>query len=166
MVKSFKKETKKKKNRYYLYYMIFKVFFNCFFFKFQFQNWNLGNLWSSSPSISVNNFKIHPKFLNLKEVQTQQYTTSPTQHTNTPTKNKNTYKWSEILRYSRTHCCGCTTGPKKKKKNLLWVQACKTQGSTVCGQPNLKRKKKKKVKVNQVSQSDAHSSKERETYWD
>ena len=69
--------SKKKKNHYYLYYMIFKVFFNCFFFKFQFQNWNLGNLWSSSPSISVNNFKIHPKFLNLKEVQTQQDTTSP-----------------------------------------------------------------------------------------
>ena len=56
------------------------------------------------------------------------------------------------------------------------MQACKTQGSTVCGQPNLKRqkqkkkkkkekkKKKKKVKASQISQSDAHNSKERETY--
>ena len=114
---------KKKKNHYYLYYMIFKIFFNCFFFKFQFQNWNWGNLWSSSLSIPVNNFKIHPKFLNLKEVQTQQDTTSPIQHTNIPTKNKNTYKWSEILRYSRTHCCGCTTGPKKKKKKKI-MSAC------------------------------------------
>ena len=65
------------------------------------------------------------------------------------------------VRYSDTveHIVVVVQQDPKKKKNLLWVQACKTQGSTVCGQPNLKRKKKKKVKVNQVSQSDAHSSK-------
>ena len=50
------------------------------------------------------------------------------------------------------------------------MHACKTQGSTVCGQPNLKtqkykkKKKKEEVKASQISQSDAHSSKERETY--
>ena len=68
MVKSFKKKTKKKLILFILY--DFQKKFKLFFSKFQFQNlnfqnWNLGNMWTQ-------NTQTHPP-------------TSPTQHTNTPT---------------------------------------------------------------------------------
>ena len=66
--------------------------------------------------------------------------TSPTQHTNTPTDppkiktfitHKHTTHNPQTHNTQYKHCCGCTTGPKKKKKFVMsaGVWACKMQGA-------------------------------------
>ena len=109
------------------FYIIFKVFFFNFFYmifkvvsKFQFQNWKLGNLWSSSPSTSMNNFKIHPSFWALKKSKHNRIQQA---QPNTPTKTK-----------TGPRCSGCTTGPKKKKGKKKFVMSmCVRRKGAVCG---------------------------------
>ena len=129
--------------------MIFKKNLNCFFSKFQFQNWNfqnwnLGNMWTQ-------NTQTHPP-------------TSPTQHTNTPTDppkiktlitHKHTTHKHTTHNTQHKHCCGCTTGPKKKYI-LLWVQACERVRCKEHRTAKFKKTKTGKKKV-KVSQSDSHT---------
>ena len=99
----------------------FRKKFKLFFSKFQFQNWNLGNMWT-------HNIQTHPP-------------TSPTQHTNTPTdppKTKTLITHKHTTHNPQTHNTEHTTqtllwlyNRTQKKKNiyiyiyiLLWVQAC------------------------------------------
>ena len=140
MVKSFKK--KKKKPILFILYD-FQNFFKLFFSKFQFQNWNLGNMWSSSP-ITSNSIQ---SFLALKKSKPNRI--QQAQPNTQPTNTQHTHK----------HCSGCTTGPKKKI--LLWMHTY-TPGS-MCGQwkakfkkTKKKKRKKKRVKVSQIGQSDSH----------
>ena len=82
-----------------------------------------------------------------------------TQHTNTQhtTHKHTTHTQTLFWLYNRTQ--------KKKFVMNARLHAREHSVSVWTGQPNLKRqKKKKRVKANQISQSDAHSSKERETY--
>ena len=147
MVKSFKKKQKKK--RYYLYHMIFKKILNCFFpsFNSKIETWVICEAqaqvlqWITSKSIQRFWALKKSKPNRIQQAQPNTQTHPPTtktlithKHTthNPQTHNTQTLLWL----YNRTQ--------KKKKKNLLWVQACKTQGSTVCGQPNLKRQKQEK----------------------
>ena len=73
----------------------------------------------------MNNFKIHPKFLSLKEVQNTIGYNKPN-----PTHPPKTKTHTSGVRYSRTHCCGCTTGPKdKKKKNCYECMRVRRKGA-------------------------------------
>ena len=79
----------------------------------------------------MNNFKIHPKFLNLKEVQIQQDTTSPTQP-NTQTHPPKTKTHTSGVRYSNTveHIVVVVRqGPKKKKKKYYECMRVRRKGA-------------------------------------
>ena len=132
MVKSFKK--KKKPILFILY--DFQNFFKLFFSKFQFQNWNLGNMWT-------HNTQTHPP-------------TSPTQHTNTPT---DPPKTKTLITHKHTNTQHTTHNPQTHNtehttQTLLWLYN-RTQKKKK--EKKKKKKKKKRVKVSQSAQSDSHT---------
>ena len=93
--------------------------------------------------LKPNNFKIHSKFLSLKEVQTKYDTTSPTQHTT----HKHTTHNPQTHNTHTNIVLAVQQDPKKKKK-ICYECTLTRQGAQCvdCGQPNLKRQKQTKKK--------------------
>ena len=150
MVKSFKKN-KKKPILFILY--DFQNFFKLFFSKFQFQNWNLGNMWT-------HNTQTHPP-------------TSPTQHTNTPTdppktKTLITHKHTTHKHTTHKHTTHNTEhtiqtllwlyNRTQKKKIYIYIYIyCYECRHVTHSLDNQIKKKKKEVKVSQSAQSNSHT---------
>ena len=123
--------------------MIFKKILNCFFSKFQFQNWNfqnwnLGNMWTQ-------NTQTHPP-------------TSPTQHTNTPT---NPPKIKTLITHKHTTHNPQTHNTQHTTQTLLWLYnrtqniycyECRRVTHSLDSQIIKKKKKKKEVRqsANQI----------------